>query len=154
MLLENREYTVEELVGLIREESANYFSRNKTTIKGPKDIQEYLAAILFDRNKEQVSAVFLDNLHNVITFRVINDGDLTSSPVYVRKIIEYMVELKATAIVMCHNHPTGSADISNDDIQITRKVQTAVEAIEGRLLDHVVLTSEGLTSLKELGHLK
>jgi putative flippase GtrA len=85
----------------------------------------------------------------IIDFDIIHSGDLTSVGFSMRKIIETVIERKATAVVLSHNHPQGNAMPSNEDIASTIKIKEVLEGIGIKLLDHIIIAEGDGVSLRQ-----
>ena len=80
-------------------------------------------------------------LTNFIGYTTISEGGLTSTIVDVRVVMQTALVSNATAIVLAHNHPSGNTRPSGQDDSLTRKIKSACELMDIRLLDHIIVTS-------------
>lgn len=103
---------------------------------------------------EQFRGILLDGKHRMIREWLISQGTLTSSPVHPREVFEPAVRFKAAGIVVYHNHPSGTADPSADDLDITYRLSTAGELIGIRLVDSIILGDGCYVSLADRGILR
>jgi len=92
--------------------------------------------------KERFVVCFLNGQHQVLSTEVLFEGSLTSSAVYPREIITRVIETASAAIVVAHNHPSGLTTPSSSDRAVTKKLSTALNAIDVDLLDHLILGGE------------
>ena len=97
--------------------------------------------------------LMLDNKHRVLQFRELFRGTLDGANVYPREVVKVCLENNAAAVILVHNHPSGDPEPSQADRTLTRKLQDALNLIDIRTLDHVVVGSEGCVSMAERGHL-
>lgn len=99
----------------------------------------YLSAQLRRHNHEVFACLFLDNQHRVIVFEELFRGTLDSASVYPREVLKRVLLHNAAAVIFAHNHPSGIAEPSNADRQITEKLQQALQLFEVRVLDHFIV---------------
>ncbi|MCF7823497.1 MAG: hypothetical protein K9N35_04935 [Candidatus Marinimicrobia bacterium] len=89
--------------------------------------------------KEKFVVCFLNGQHQVLTTEVLFEGSLTTSAVFPREVITRVIELGSAAVILAHNHPSGCLTPSSSDRAVTKKLQTALEAIDVETLDHLVI---------------
>lgn len=136
---------------------AKTFARRRLA-KGRKITQprlafEYLQVLLQDYEYEVFSAVFLDTQHRVIRFEELFRGTIDSASVYPREVVKKALTYNAAAVILVHNHPSGDPEPSNTDRRITQRLKEALGLVEVRVIDHIVVGSEGCVSLAERGDL-
>jgi DNA repair protein RadC len=122
-------------------------------IRSPADTETFLMARLRDRPHEVFCALYLDNRHRVILFEELFRGTIDGTSVYPREIVKQALTVNAAAIILAHNHPSGIAEPSQADERITRRVKSALELVDIRLLDHLVIGDGTSTSLASRGML-
>ncbi|MCC5795285.1 MAG: DNA repair protein RadC [Chromatiales bacterium] len=105
----------------------------------PRDSENFLLARLRDRPHEVFCCIFLDNRHRVLAFEELFRGTIDSTTVHPREIIREAICRNAAAVILAHNHPSGVAEPSDADRLITRRIQSALELVDIRLLDHFVV---------------
>ena len=110
----------------------------KKKVKDQQDIIEYFKTIS-PIDKEVVYAIFLNAKNKIIDFDKISDGTLTQSLLYPREIVKTCLELGALSIVICHNHPSGDPQPSENDKKITKKLLFATKEMDIVILDHIIL---------------
>jgi len=120
-------------------------------LSSPKDTQQFLHACLANYNHEVFAAVFLDNRHQIITFKELFNGTLDGASVYPREVVKLALQLNAAAIIFAHNHPSGISAPSQADKQITQKLKDALALVEVRVLDHFIVGDDGGYSFAEHG---
>ncbi|MEE0264379.1 MAG: JAB domain-containing protein [Acutalibacteraceae bacterium] len=103
------------------------------------------------RDYEAVVLLLLDSKHKEVFCGVVSKGSVSACEVYVRKIIELAVMYNAKFAVLAHNHPSGLALPSNDDIYTTGKVFKALKLIQVALIDHVIVADDDYVSLRGSG---
>ena len=127
--------------------------RRGDTLTSPEATGAYLKLQLRDRAHEVFACLFLDNRHRVITFQELFQGTIDGASVHPRVVVKETLRHNAAAVILAHNHPSGVAEPSQADIRITRRLRDALELIEVRILDHLVIGDGAVVSLAELGHL-
>lgn len=103
----------------------------------------------FGFTKEFFSVTSLNSRGEIIAFDMISKGDVTSVGITTRSVVEVVIERKAVAAVICHNHPSGNAMPSADDIKMTNRVAKALRHINIPLLDHVIVIDNDYVSLAQ-----
>ena len=88
---------------------------------------------------EKMYCIFMDAKNKIIAIEEMFSGTITTSAVYPREIVKRVLELKATAIILSHNHPSGDVTPSSSDFSITARIQTALVSIEVSLHDHIII---------------
>lgn len=99
--------------------------------------------------KEQLRGLYLNSRYQVVHEEVISTGSLTANIVHPREVFAPALEHGAVAIIIAHNHPSGSLEPTNDDLQATAQLMAAGKALGIELLDHLVVTAESYISLIE-----
>ena len=89
--------------------------------------------------KEFFVCCFLNGQHQMLSTEVLFEGSLTTSAVYPREVITRVIDLGAAAVILGHNHPSGLTTPSSSDRAVTRKLQTALNAIDVEVLDHIII---------------
>ncbi|MCP0913662.1 JAB domain-containing protein [Legionella septentrionalis] len=107
----------------------------------------YLKRQLRDKKNETFAALFLDSQHRIITYEELFTGTINSATIHPRPIIERTLQLNAAALILAHNHPSGLSDASDYDLAVTAKLQCALELIDTRLLDHIVVGDNEIYSI-------
>jgi DNA repair protein RadC len=112
------------------------------TLTSPDQTRAYLQSLLRDTPHEVFACLMLDNKHRVITFRKLFSGSINSASVYPREVVKQALADNAAAVILAHNHPSGIAEPSQSDIQITRRLVDALALVDIRVLDHCVIGDE------------
>lgn len=120
-------------------------------LSSPQDTRQFLHACLANYNHEVFAAVFLDNRHQIITFKELFNGTLDGASVYPREVVKLALQLNAAAVIFAHNHPSGVSTPSQADKQITEKLKDALALVEVRVLDHFIVGDDGGYSFAEHG---
>lgn len=105
-------------------------------------IGSYLCDRFFGETKEVVYALFLSNNFELIATVKIHEGTVNSAQVSTRKIVDYCVKYNASMVVIAHNHPRGNICPSMEDIETTRRLLSAFQAIDITLLEHYVVAGD------------
>lgn len=116
-------------------------------------VRLYLQSELEHRQREVFLVLFLDNQHRLIKQEEMFLGSINSAYIHPREIVKTALDYNAAALILAHNHPSGIAEPSEADRDITRKIQRACELIEVRVLDHFVIGHGCYRSFCELGWL-
>lgn len=122
-----------------------------TAIRSPADTHDFLRAKLSHLEHELFSVIYLDNRHRVIQFEELFRGTVDGTSVYPREVVKQALRNNAAAIILAHNHPSGVAEPSQADERITKRIKAALELIDIRLLDHVIVGHSTTTSLASRG---
>ena len=115
--------------------------------------RDYLLSELRLETREIFAVLFLDNQHRVLTFERLFFGTLNAAAVYPRMVVEQALKHHAAAVILTHNHPSGVAEASLADQQITDKLIQALLLIEVRVLDHIIVAGNQCYSFAEHGEL-
>lgn len=100
---------------------------------------------------EEFWIIYLNNSNKVIQQIQLSKGGITGTLVDVRLAFKNALELGATAIILCHNHPSGNLSPSGADKQLTQKLKTASESLDIKILDHLIITEKSFFSFADEG---
>ena len=117
-----------------------------------EDCARYLIPRFYGRRNEMVYLLCLDAKCKVLCCKELGEGVVNSTHISVRKIMEMALAVNATTVVLAHNHPSGVAIPSADDIQTTRRVAAALSAVDIHLADHIVVAEDDYVSMVQSGH--
>jgi DNA repair protein RadC len=140
----------------MRELAQRYFEETLpvgATIRSPADSETFLRARLRDRPHEVFCCLYLDNRHRVLGFDELFRGTIDGTGVYPREVVKEALARNAAAVILAHNHPSGVAEPSASDERITRRLRSALELVDIRLLDHLVVGDGVSTSMASRGML-
>ena len=112
----------------------------------------YLVPWFFGRKVETVFLLCLDAKCKVLCCREIGEGSVNAASISVRKVVEAALSANATTVVLAHNHPSGVALPSADDVQTTRRIAAALSAVEVKLIDHIVVAEGDFISMVQSGY--
>ena len=113
---------------------------------------EYMLPFFFGRRVETVFLLCLDAKCKVLCCKEVGEGSVNSAGISVRKIVETALGANATSVMLAHNHPSGLAVPSAEDIQTTRRIAMALSAVEISLADHIVVADEDYVSIVQSGY--
>lgn len=120
--------------------------KQTSIVLSPKDVWERMEDVRNSR-KEHFVVFYLDSRSQEIKREIISIGTLNESLVHPREIFESAVKNNVASIIVAHNHPSGSLEASQDDIEITKKLMHASKIMDISLIDHVIVTSAGYVSI-------
>jgi DNA repair protein RadC len=113
--------------------------------------RDYLRARLRNYEREVFACLYLDNQHRVLAMEELFYGTIDGAAVYPREVVKRCLHNNAAAVIFAHNHPSGVAEPSQADISITRRLKIALNTIDVRVLDHVVVGNMEVVSFAERG---
>ena len=164
------EATVEELTQVcgISEHSALYLTmltqvgrfylrdkvRHERILSSLDKCGEYLVPYFFGRLTETVFLLCLDANCKVLCCREVAQGSVNSANISVREIVKVALFTKATSVILAHNHPSGVALPSAEDLQTTHRVAMALEAVDVHMADHIIVADGDYVSLAQSGYLQ
>jgi DNA repair protein RadC len=119
-------------------------------LTSPEDSKNYVKLQLGLYEHEVFACLFLDNRHRVIAFEKLFRGTIDGASVYPREVVKAALGHNAAAVIFAHNHPSGVAEPSKADENITQRLKAALELIDVRVLDHLVVGSD-IVSFAERG---
>lgn len=117
------------------------------TLTDPTTAATFLRAHCAYRDREIFGCIFLDTRHAILAVEDLFFGTVDSAEIHPREIVKRALLLNATAIIAFHNHPSGNPEPSAADRAITLRIKQALELVEVRLLDHIVVVADGTASL-------
>jgi DNA repair protein RadC len=123
----------------------------RDALQSPADVKAFLRLTLQGRDRECFAVLFLDAQHRVLALEELFSGTLTQTPVYPREIARRALEHNAAAVILAHNHPSGVAEPSRADEQLTQTVRAALATVDVKVLDHIVVGLGAATSFVERG---
>ncbi len=125
------------------------------TLPVVRSVEDVLAQIVYmrDKKREHLMAICLNARHEMIYKKPLFIGTLNASLVHPRDIFSLAIEKNAAYVIIAHNHPSGDARPSEDDLRITKRIKEAGRIIGIDLLDHVIISKNNYYSAKEEGHI-
>ncbi|WP_186776387.1 JAB domain-containing protein [Rubripirellula reticaptiva] len=135
----------------IREVNVQYRLQEtkREVLRDAKQVAGLTRLLLPDNSREHFLAFYLDGSHQIASYSVISTGTANATLVYPREIFQRAVLTGAVSVILAHNHPSGSVQPSESDFAITKKLIECGEVLKIAVLDHVVVSDQGFTSLRE-----
>lgn len=127
--------------------------RTGDALTSPDAVRDYLRLTLAGRDHEVFVCVFLDTQHRVLAVEELFRGTLGQTSVYPREIVKRALAHNAAALIFAHNHPSGVAEPSGADRQLTRQLAEALALVDVRVLDHFIVAGPTSLSFRESGEL-
>ncbi len=124
---------------------------NRQLIRSPEDAFLLLDLEMRNLPREELRIILLDVRNKVIRISRISEGGLTASVVFPRDLFREAVKANAAGVILAHNHPSGDATPSREDLETTRRLTEAGEMMCIRIIDHLILAAGGSISLKQHG---
>lgn len=141
-----------DILQMAQQLANNRLSKGRA-LTDPRQVFEHLQTLLQYHEHEVFALLLLDSKHRVIAFCELFRGTLDGASVYPREVVKTALEHNAAAVILVHNHPSGDPEPSQADRRLTATLQTALNLVGTRTLDHIIVGSEGCISLAELGAL-
>lgn len=121
--------------------------QKNTLLDNAYETYTYLKRKLRDKKNETFVALFLDNQHRILSYEELFTGTINTVTVHSRPIIERVIKLNAAALILAHNHPSGYPEASEQDKEITLRLRLALELVDARLLDHLIIGDNEIYSM-------
>ena len=123
----------------------------RAVFEAPEAVKRYLQLHLAGRPHEVFAALFLDSQHRLIALEELFRGTLNQTSVYPREVVQRALHHHAAAVVLAHNHPSGSVEPSRADEALTQTLKAALALVDVRVLDHVIVGPGQALSMAERG---
>lgn len=127
--------------------------RSGRTLSQPERVKQFCALRLAHLRIEHCIALFLDTQLQLIECVELARGTLSHASIYPREVVKAALGHHAAALILAHNHPSGVAEPSPADISLTQHLRQALALVDIRLLDHLIVGANEITSLAERGHI-
>lgn len=121
---------------------------NEFKTDSAKIIFDYLCQSMRKEKKELFKVFYLNNTNKVLKIEDVFCGTVDQVVIYPREIIKSALDKNATRLIFAHNHPSGNLKPSSYDIQVTRELKNACQAVQIELLDHIIIGRDGYYSFK------
>lgn len=125
--------------------------QDRAVFDAPQKVKDYVALHLGARMQEVFAVLFLDGQHRLLTLEEMFHGTLTQTSVYPREVVRRALQLNAGAVILAHNHPSGVAEPSRADEVLTQTLKSALQLVDVRVLDHLVVGQGSVVSFAERG---
>ncbi len=142
--------TAEQILEAARQAIERKMQRG-TSFTSPAAVKEYLRAKLAGFEHEVFAVLFMDTQHRLIEYAEMFRGTIDSASVYPRELVKEALRLNAAAVILSHNHPSGSPDPSQADNVLTQRLKEALGLVDVRVLDHIIVAGTDTTSFAERG---
>ncbi len=120
-------------------------------ITRPAEVYDAVRSWYKGLDREALGVLALDNQNQPVAYQIVSIGGLNTTRTHPREIFKLLMLANASRFVLTHNHPSGCLECSPEDLEFTRSVQGAAELMGIELYDHLVLSDDGFTSLRERG---
>lgn len=125
--------------------------RERAALDSPQAVKDYLQLQLASKKHECFAVLFLDNQHRLLALEEMFRGTLAQTSVYPREVVLRALHHHAAAVVLAHNHPSGTVQPSRADETLTQALKAALALIDVRVLDHVIVAPGLALSMAEKG---
>jgi DNA repair protein RadC len=125
--------------------------REREVFASPGAVKHYLQLALAARPHEVFAVLFLDVQNRLLAMEEMFRGTLTQTSVYPREVVLRALHHQSAAVVLAHNHPSGSVQPSRADEALTQTLKAALALVDVRVLDHVIVAPGGALSMAERG---
>ncbi|GLO46014.1 UPF0758 protein [Pseudomonas putida] len=123
----------------------------ESAMDSPRTVRRYLKAMLRHEVSEVFGCLFLDTKHRPLAFEILFRGTIDRASVYPREVVRRALLHNAAALILCHNHPSGNSEPSQDDVHLTLSLKRGLALIDVRVLDHIIIGDGEPLSMVEHG---
>ncbi len=142
------------LLKMIPEISSEYVydkvSSKTILVNASAKAYEYIAPKFIGEVNEVAYALFMNTAGKLLACEILDRGTLNSANIDSRKLVTLCLRHNAAQIIVCHNHPSGDSTPSSSDMITTKSIRVAVNSVNVRFLDHLIITDEGYTAMREM----
>jgi len=125
--------------------------QQKDSFRSPSQVKDYLQLQLAHLQREVFGIMFLDAQNRLIAYETLFEGSLMQTSVYPREVVKRALALNAAALILSHNHPGGTAAPSRADEQLTISLKDALNLVDIKVLDHIIVARQETFSFSERG---
>lgn len=125
--------------------------QENATLSSPQTVKKYLQLMIGNKPYESFAILFLDVKNRLIRAEELFRGTLNHASVYPREVVKTALQHNAAAIILAHNHPSGTCEPSSADISLTQTLKQALDLIDIRVLDHFIVANPRVYSFAEHG---
>lgn len=125
--------------------------KDRTVFHTPDAVKHYLQLQLAHKNHEVFAVLFLDNQNRMLAMEELFRGTLSQTSVYPREVVMRALHHQAAAVVLSHNHPSGSVQPSRADEHLTQTLKASLALVDVRVLDHIIVGQGQALSMAEQG---
>lgn len=144
------------LLRLVPELHRRYFlsrSQFETRLTDSTGFGQYLLPYFYGKKDEMVYLLSLDGGGRVLNCRLLGQGSVNSVNIPIRRMVQEALTMNATAVVLAHNHPSGIAVPSKENVELTLRLRETFDAMDILLLDHIVVADDDFVSMRDSGYL-
>jgi len=123
----------------------------ESVMDSPAAVRRYLKSMLRHEVSEVFGCLFLDTKHRPLAFEILFRGTIDRASVYPREVVRRALQHNAAALILCHNHPSGHSEPSQDDVHLTVSLKRGLALIDVRVLDHIIIGDGEPLSMVEHG---
>lgn len=142
------------LVAQIYERSRTESGSRPVILNSTEKAGEYLLHLLSGKTREEVVQLCLDRKGKLLACKRLREGGGSWAELNIRHLVENALILSASAVILCHNHPSGVALPSQDDFVTTERVRDALAAVGVVLVDHIIVADDDFVSMADSGYLR
>jgi len=124
---------------------------DKEKLASPDHVRRYLKLKLSNLDYETFNVIYLDAQNQVIGFEQLFRGTIDCASVWPREVIKHCLNVAASACILVHNHPSGATEPSAADMNITERIKNALQLVDIRCVDHLIVAGNQITSFAERG---
>lgn len=128
----------------------NRYIRGKQLLS-VQEVRDYLMIKLAPLEHEVFGCLLLDNQQRILSYQELFRGTINGVNVYPREVVKLSLACNAAALILVHNHPSGEAEPSQADLVITKRLVSALELVDVRMLDHFIVAGTQTVSMAERG---
>jgi DNA repair protein RadC len=125
--------------------------KEREAFETPDAVKQYLQLQLAHKNHEVFAVLFLDNQNRMLAMEELFRGTLSQTSVYPREVVMRALHHQAAAVVLSHNHPSGSVQPSRADEHLTQTLKASLALVDVRVLDHIIVSQGQTLSMAEQG---
>lgn len=125
-----------------------YRGKKPKEIRGPDDVVALVGRKLKREQREHFVVLLLNARHECMAVETVSIGSLNASVVHPRECLRPAIINAAASIIVCHNHPSGDPEPSEEDVSITKRLRDAADLVGIALLDHVIIASRAVVSFR------
>lgn len=149
---EPKDFFTSSLFLTMKEAVRRLYVTESTKITKSKDAY-YILSFLEMQDHEQFWAIYTNRANRVIKTQLISKGGTTGTVVDIKIVLKHAIQLKASGIILAHNHPSGNMRPSQEDLNITKRLTEAAKFIDTAILDHLIIGNNEYYSLADNGHM-
>ncbi len=124
---------------------------NRFQVTSSKEVFQYMQPILSDLEHEEFWVLYLNRSNRIIESYKLSKGGISGTVIDIRLILKKALEVLSSSLIICHNHPSGNRDPSENDRTITEKLKTAANLMDIKLLDHIIVSDNSYFSFADEG---